>query len=69
MRASHKINLNGGSIQDSSSQELVNAIPQEYHNFPDVKVDTIHRDHLKCYRSQQRDSFWPQCHRGFSGHF
>ena len=40
--ASHKINLNGGSIQDSSSQELVNAIPQEYHNFPDVKVDTIH---------------------------
>ena len=33
---------NGGSIQDSSGQDLVNTIPQEYHNFPNVKVDTIH---------------------------
>ena len=39
--ASHEINLNGGSIQDTSGQDLVNAIPQEYQNFPDVKVDTI----------------------------
>ena len=40
--ASHEINLNGGSIRDTSGQDLVNAIPQEYQNFPDVKVDTIH---------------------------
>ena len=40
--ASNEIDLNGGSIQDTSGQDLVNAIPQEYHNFPDVKVDTIH---------------------------
>ena len=40
--ASDEIKLNGGSIHDSSSQELVNAIPQEYHNFPNIKVDTIH---------------------------
>ena len=40
--ASHEINLNGGSIQDTSGQDLVNTIPQEYHNFPNVKVDTIH---------------------------
>ena len=39
--ASHEINLNGGSIQDTSGQGLVNTIPQEYQNFPDVKVDTI----------------------------
>ena len=36
------INLNGGSIQDTSGQDLVNAIPIEHQNFPDVKVDTIH---------------------------
>ena len=36
------LDLNGGSIQDTSGQDLVNAIPQEYQNFPDVKVDTIH---------------------------
>ena len=36
------LDLNGGSIQDTSGQDLVNAIPQEHQNFPDVKVDTIH---------------------------
>ena len=36
------LNLDGGSIQDSSGQDLVNTIPQEYLNFPDVKVDAIH---------------------------
>ena len=40
--ASHEINLNGGSIQDTSGQDLVNTIPQKYQSFPDVKVDTIH---------------------------
>ena len=39
--ASNEINLNGGSIQDTSGQDLVNTIPQKYQNFPDVKVDTI----------------------------
>ena len=39
--ASHEINLNGGSIQDTSGQDLVNTIPQKYQSFPDVKVDTI----------------------------
>ena len=39
--ASNEINLNGGSIRDTSGQDLVNAIPQEHQNFPDVKVDTI----------------------------
>ena len=39
--ASHEINLNGGSIRDTSGQGLVNTIPQEHQNFPDVKVDTI----------------------------
>ena len=34
------IDLNGGSIRDSSGQDLVNTIPQEYRNFPNVKVDT-----------------------------
>ena len=38
--ASDEIKLNGGSIQDTSGQDLVNAIPQEYQNFPGVKVDT-----------------------------
>ena len=40
--ASNEIDLNGGSIRDTSGQDLVNAIPQEHQNFPDVKVDTIH---------------------------
>ena len=39
--ASDEINLNGASIKDSSSQNLVNTIPQEYHNFPEVKVEAI----------------------------
>ena len=39
--ASNEINLNGGSIQDTSGQDLVNTIPQKYQSFPDVKVDTI----------------------------
>ena len=39
--ASDEINLNGASIKDSSSQDLVNTIPQEYHNFPEVKVEAI----------------------------
>ena len=39
--ASHEINLNGGSIQDTSGQDLVNTIPQKYQSFPDVKVDTL----------------------------
>ena len=33
------IDLNGGSIQDTSGQDLVNTIPQKYQNFPDVKKD------------------------------
>ena len=39
--ASDEINLNGASIKDSSSQNLVNTIPQESHNFPEVKVEAI----------------------------
>ena len=39
--ASDEINLNGASIKDSSSQDLLNTIPQEYHNFPEVKVEAI----------------------------
>ena len=39
--ASNEIDLNGGSIRDISDQDLVNTIPQEYQNFPEVKVDTI----------------------------
>ena len=39
--ASNEINLNGGSIQDTSGQGLVNTIPQKYQSFPDVKVDTL----------------------------
>ena len=39
--ASDEINLNGASIKDSSSQDLVNTIPQESHNFPEVKVEAI----------------------------
>ena len=39
--ASNEINLNGGSIQDTSGQDLVNTIPQKYQSFPDVKVDTL----------------------------
>ena len=35
------LDLNGGSIRDTSGQDLVDTIPQEYQNFPDVKVDTI----------------------------
>ena len=36
------LDLNGGSIRDTSGQDLVNTIPQEHRNFPNVKVDTIH---------------------------
>ena len=39
--ASDEIKLNGGSIQDTSGQDLVNAIPQEHQNFPGVKVDAL----------------------------
>ena len=35
------LDLNEGSIQDTSGQGLVNTIPQEYRNFPDVNVDAI----------------------------
>ena len=40
--ASHEINLNGGSIRDTSGQDLVNTIPEKYQNFPNVKVDALH---------------------------
>ena len=36
------LDLNGGSIRDTSDQDLVNTIPQKYQSFPDVKVDTLH---------------------------
>ena len=39
--ASNTINLDGGSIQNSSGGDLVNTILSEYQNFPNVKVDAI----------------------------
>ena len=35
------IELNGGSIQDDSDQNLVNTIPKKFRNFPNVKIDGV----------------------------
>ena len=58
--ASDEIKLNGGSIQDTSGQGLVNTIPQEYQNFPRCEGGCDSPDHLKCGHSQQFNSFWLQ---------
>ena len=36
------IDLNGSRIKDDAGQDMTNAIPEKYQNFPNVKMDTLY---------------------------